>query len=392
MALPTSKGELIEYSLRQLGKPVINIEIDEEQSSDNVDYAMKKFVDRHYDGATESFYLKILKREDVINGYVTGPSDYTAILNVMSLASEWSIEPFDSIEYYTMWDYTFGYGAGSGSMSNYYISRSHLALINFMMGSDNTFIYNTVSKRLNLTHNRSHIGSGNQFVSPTLLETTDWTRLNSVITDKTVELPNGKVIASTITSDVAGIFGFSQNVESKNYIRGTHSVEVELMSGTYTGSVDIIIEDRNGTVAATKTIALTSMWTKFDLSAVFDATHINDINVRFETTTAAAGAGETFFVYNPNLYVNAFIVLHGYKAIDSETFEDVWSQEWLLKYVTALQKKQWGSNVKKYSGVQLPGGIEMNGQIIFDEAVAELEKLDEQFSMEYELPVDFFMG
>jgi hypothetical protein len=51
-------------------------------------------------------------------------------------------------------------------------------------------------------------------------------------------------------------------------------------------------------------------------------------------------------------------------------------------------KQQWGSNVKKFSGVQMAGGIELNGQTIYDEATAELDKLEEQFSLEYELPLD----
>lgn len=86
------------------------------------------------------------------------------------------------------------------------------------------------------------------------------------------------------------------------------------------------------------------------------------------------------------------IVLNGYAAIDPDVSIDLYNDEWIKKYVIALFKRQWGTNVKKYSGIQLPGGIEMNGQQIFDEANEDIKDLDERFSLEYELPVDFYWG
>jgi hypothetical protein len=53
---------------------------------------------------------------------------------------------------------------------------------------------------------------------------------------------------------------------------------------------------------------------------------------------------------------------------------------------------QWGANLKKFSGIQLPGGVTLNGQQIYDEATAELEKLRERVRKEFELPPDFFVG
>ena len=58
----------------------------------------------------------------------------------------------------------------------------------------------------------------------------------------------------------------------------------------------------------------------------------------------------------------------------------------LKKYLTSLIKKQWGQNLIKFNGVQLPGGISLNGRQIYDDAIAELEKLEEQLHNEYELP------
>jgi hypothetical protein len=64
----------------------------------------------------------------------------------------------------------------------------------------------------------------------------------------------------------------------------------------------------------------------------------------------------------------------------------------LKKYATALIKKQWGDNMKKFGGMQLPGGIVMNGQQVYDEAVQELNLIEEEMQLKAELPVDFMVG
>jgi hypothetical protein len=71
---------------------------------------------------------------------------------------------------------------------------------------------------------------------------------------------------------------------------------------------------------------------------------------------------------------------------------DVWNDRWLKKYGVALIKKQWGANLKKFSGVQMPGGITLNGQIIHDEAVVEIKEAEEEMFKLNVLPNDFFIG
>lgn len=390
MALPTSKGELIEYALKELGKPVINIEMDEDQASDRVDYCLKKFVDRHYDGVTEVLFKKVVQKADSINGYLSIPDEITAILSILKPSSTWSIEPMESIEYYMMWDVVFG-GATLGTMSNYYINMSHLALIDFILGKDHAFFFNSITKRLQLQYANSHVGSA--YLLSDKIATDKWTKTNCVAVDNTLDDPLKKPNATEITSSAAGIFSVESKYETTQYVRGVYSTEVALQAGSYTGNINIIMEDGDG-VELTRyaNIPLTTQWVNHLLTGDFVYPASHDIVVRIETVDAALAAGETFGIDNPILYANAYIIVHGYKAIDVETFDNVWQQEWILKYTTALMKRQWGTNIKKYDGIQLPAGITMNGQQIYDEAQAEIDKLDEQFSMEYELPVDFMMG
>ena len=64
----------------------------------------------------------------------------------------------------------------------------------------------------------------------------------------------------------------------------------------------------------------------------------------------------------------------------------------LKRYATALIKRQWGANLIKFEGMQLPGGVTLNGRQIYDDAVNEIKDVEEQMQLKYEMPPDFFMG
>ena len=65
---------------------------------------------------------------------------------------------------------------------------------------------------------------------------------------------------------------------------------------------------------------------------------------------------------------------------------------WLKRYTTALFKRQWGANLIKFEGMQLPGGVTLNGRQLFDDAMAEIQRLEEEIRSSFELPPDFFVG
>ena len=81
-----------------------------------------------------------------------------------------------------------------------------------------------------------------------------------------------------------------------------------------------------------------------------------------------------------------WIVAEAYTIADPSTFSDVYGDMFLKKYVTALFKKQWGQNLIKFAGVKLPGGTELNGRQIYDDAEKELTRIREIMSNTYELP------
>lgn len=86
------------------------------------------------------------------------------------------------------------------------------------------------------------------------------------------------------------------------------------------------------------------------------------------------------------------IIAECFALIKPDDFASVWNDRWLKEYATALIKRTWGNNLKKFAGVQLPGGVMLNGQNIFDEAEKEIEALETEMQSKYELPVDFYLN
>jgi len=87
-----------------------------------------------------------------------------------------------------------------------------------------------------------------------------------------------------------------------------------------------------------------------------------------------------------------YIVAEVYKILDPNTNTSIYNDRWLKEYTTALFKRQWGSNLIKFEGMTLPGGVTLNGRQIFEDAQQDLERLRESIRLEHEFPADFFMG
>jgi hypothetical protein len=91
------------------------------------------------------------------------------------------------------------------------------------------------------------------------------------------------------------------------------------------------------------------------------------------------------------LATGQIVVVEGYRAIDPQQFSKVWIEPWLRQYTTALFKRQWGINVKKFSGMILPGGIKIDGNTIFQEAMLDIKALETDL-LTKSAPLGFFMG
>lgn len=90
--------------------------------------------------------------------------------------------------------------------------------------------------------------------------------------------------------------------------------------------------------------------------------------------------------------IGQYIVVEAYQIVDPATFTEVWKDRWLLRYATALIKKQWGTNMKKFIGMKLPGDIQFNGQQLYEEAVEEIAQMEQEMITSFSLPVTDLVG
>jgi hypothetical protein len=86
-----------------------------------------------------------------------------------------------------------------------------------------------------------------------------------------------------------------------------------------------------------------------------------------------------------------YLVIECYRKLDPNTYTDMYDDIYLKRYATALIKRQWGANLSKFNGVQMLGGVEMNGAEIFSQATEEIRDLEEKMML-IEPPIDMFKG
>jgi hypothetical protein len=90
--------------------------------------------------------------------------------------------------------------------------------------------------------------------------------------------------------------------------------------------------------------------------------------------------------------VGEYLLIEAYEVLDPEIWDQVWSDRWLQNYTTAKIKYQWGSNLTKFTGMQLPGGVQFNGEKILNDAQEEIQKFEQEMISSYSLPVSDMVG
>ena len=87
-----------------------------------------------------------------------------------------------------------------------------------------------------------------------------------------------------------------------------------------------------------------------------------------------------------------FTIIECYRKLDPDSYTDIYDDIYLKRYATALIKRQWGANLSKFNGVQMLGGVTMNGADIFSQAQEEIQRLEEQIQLAFETPIDYMVG
>lgn len=90
--------------------------------------------------------------------------------------------------------------------------------------------------------------------------------------------------------------------------------------------------------------------------------------------------------------VGEYLIAEAYNVVDPDTYTRAWGDRWLQRYATALIKRQWGSNLTKFTGLNLPGGVQFNGEKIYDDATKEIAELEQEMQTTYRMPPQMFIG
>ena len=281
MAKPASRQQLIDYCLRRLGAPVLEINVDEDQIDDLVDDALQYFQERHFDGV-ERMYLKYKVTQDDLDRGRAKNTDGVGI--VTTTATSTNIN---------------GYGTVS---SSFYETSNFIQVPDSVIGIEKIFKFDTSSI------------SGGMFSIKYQLFLNDLYYFNSV------ELLQYAMV--------------------KSYL-----------------------EDIDFLLTTDKQIRYNKRQDRLYLDIDWGAQSI-----------------DTYFV------------IDCYRILNPDDYTNIYNDSFLKQYLTSLIKRQWGQNLIKFRGVKLPGGIELNGRELYDDAEKELENIRQRMSSDYELPPYDFIG
>lgn len=101
---------------------------------------------------------------------------------------------------------------------------------------------------------------------------------------------------------------------------------------------------------------------------------------------------DIFVQGNDGFYQNSNVLIEAYAILNPDTYPKIWNDRYLKMYAAALIKQQWGANLSKYGAIQMPGGVELRGGDIYNEATQEVKEIEEQMELRYSEPPDFMIG
>ena len=273
MAQPSSREGLIDYAKRQLGFPVLEINVADEQFSDLLDDAVQVYQERHYDGIARMYLKYKITQDDIDRGQARGGDSTLGITTTTTTST---------------------------------------------VGLSTTF---------NIEENNNYIQ-----MPPSVIG------VNQIF----------KVRSDTVYD---GLF----NIRYQLFLNDLYAF----------GSIDLL--------------QYAMVQTKLE-----DITFLLNPDVRYR-----------FNIRQDRLYIDVdwaqinkddYFVIDCFRILDPDDFTRVYNDPFLKRYFTALCKKQWGMNLIKFQGVQLPGGIQLNGRQIYDDGVRELDEIRSKMSSDYEMP------
>jgi hypothetical protein len=160
--VPATREEFTEYCLRKLGKPVIEINVDEDQVSDRIDEALRYYWDYHFDGSEKTYYKKIINATDISNRYITMPDNIIGVVNIFDLGSALGLNNLFNIRYQIALNDL--YTLTSVSMVPYYMAMNHVQFLEQMLIGKQPLRYNRHVNRLYIDMSWDQIAPNNYLI------------------------------------------------------------------------------------------------------------------------------------------------------------------------------------------------------------------------------------
>ena len=276
MAKPGTRAEFKEYCLRQLGAPVLEINIATEQCEDIIDDAIQFFHERHFDGVAQVYLNYKVTQDDIDRGK----------------------------------------GAGQDGVSGITTTSASTTI-------------NGQSIQFDYEENSNYLEIPPEIIGVTKLWRFDGT---NIATNNMFSLKYQLWL-----NDIA-------------FNWGTTELLSYAMTRTYLSDIDFLLNTE-------KQIRFNQRMDRLYIDIDWEGMTVGD-----------------------------FFVIDCWRALDPADYARVWNDSFLKPYTVALMKRQWGQNLLKFTGVKLPGGVELNGRQIYDDAEKDLERIRDRMSETYELP------
>ncbi len=275
MAQPASRNELKEYCLRQLGAPVLEINLADEQCQDLIDDSIQFFQERHFDGVLNTYLKYKITADDIDRGKAKPTESGVGITTTTATADI----------------------AGSSVQFDWYENSNYLQVPPAVIGVNKVFHFD-----------------GTNTVTNNMFSVKYQLFLNDV------------------------------------YYWGAVELLSYAMTKTYLSDIDFLLTTE-------KQIRFNQRMDRLYLDIDWGSVQEGD-----------------------------YLIMDCWRTLDPSDYSRVWNDSFLKRYLTAIMKRQWGQNLLKFQGVKLPGGIELNGRQIYDDAEKDLGVIREQMSNMYEMP------
>lgn len=328
MTIPTDRNSFKEYCLRRLGKPILEINVDDDQVDDRIEEALRYYADYHFDGSDKQYYKYQIETKDYPWNLAqvlvsNGGRSYSNTDTITITQGNTTVATLNPVT------------DASGTITSVPVSQLYVSNTNLNLKADPTYSITTST------------GSG------ALLQ----------------PLKGGFIPIPDNIIGVINMFPVGQALNTNNLFNIRYQIA---LNDLYTLT----------------SVSMVPYYMALQHVQFLEQMLVGQQPLRFNRHKNQCFVDMDWNIVTPGDYV----ILESYGIVDPNIYTQVWSDRWLQRYASCLIKQQWGWNLTKFIGMQMPGGIQFNGAKILDDATAEREALEKEMITSYSLPVTDMIG